>query len=75
MINWHALPAAVTEETLAAQRARIVRFAKQSLRTPGCRLTGLMLLIFSRRVSVWLLEGIQQRDKRREQSPFTYTLQ
>jgi hypothetical protein len=68
------LPRELLAPELAIQRRRVLRLAYTALRTPGLRLTGLVLLVFSSVFARWFLAGIAAERERTEVLPFVYTM-
>jgi hypothetical protein len=70
------LPAEISEGTYAAQLARVRLLGKRALKTPGARLSGIIMLIFAPAMARWFLEGVSAagRTKEPDASPFTYTM-
>lgn len=68
------LPPHLINPDFAVQRARVRRIARSAMRTPGARLTGLILLIFAPVFARWFVEGVSAGRRRAPTSPFVYTM-
>ena len=62
------------DTSFEAQRLRVRRIAWDALRTPGARLSGLLLWVFAPVFARWFVEGIEKRCERPAMSPFVYTM-
>jgi len=68
------LPPALLDLRPGAQQAHVRRLGYEALHTPGARLLGVAMLLFSPFFARCFVRGIDSRGQYSEVSPFMYTM-